>query len=57
MVYLELHETSKALATWCGAPTMFMQMMPAACNLSTAHFGGTPTAQTKSFAPERTRPQ
>jgi hypothetical protein len=29
---------------------MFMTGMPAACNLSTAHLGGTPTAETNSFA-------
>jgi len=31
--------------------TYFITGMPAACNLSTAHFGGTPTAQTNKEAP------
>ena len=33
-------------------PIMFMQTMPAAWSLSTAHLGGTPTAETKTLAPE-----
>jgi len=29
---------------------MFCTMMPLACNLSTTHLGGTPTAETNNFA-------
>jgi hypothetical protein len=32
--------------------TMFMTGIPAACSLSIAHLGGTPTAETKSLAPD-----
>jgi len=33
---------------------MFCTMMPLACIFSTSHWGGTPTAHTKSLAPDST---
>mmetsp|Transcript_56061 Transcript_56061/g.125171 ORF Transcript_56061/g.125171 Transcript_56061/m.125171 type:complete len:302 (+) Transcript_56061:410-1315(+) len=43
---------SRALGTCLGEPIMFITKMPAACSFSTAQPGGTPTALTKSFAPD-----
>lgn len=36
------------------APIMFITGIPAACSLSTAHFGGTPTAEMNNVACKRT---
>lgn len=39
-----------AFTACLGAPIMFITGIPAACNFSTAHLGGTPTAETNKEA-------